>query len=358
MAVDDQGNEVLKKSAEEVMPGKKDDYYLKFNLFDNENSAKPAIAPSGTIETGELIRLIGGNFEGAALPAPLWQTLDVNGGATTVTDGELLLQTNTTADGETRIQSVPRAEFVTATFNKAHLAFGFGDFTATDVVCEFGMFDPVAPTFSGDGVFFRNNSGTITIVRLSGGVEVETVAEADFNGNPVNRNQPNLLFIKDNDIHVFEIQYNAGRIDFFQDRRLVHRMRSLTSVAYETTHLTLGASIANINGNTANNTLRTRGFSCSRIGTASSQPDSITISAAGTGLLKNAPGVVDRVIINDTGTGTATLNIFDGVAAVGTPIISLDLSTELIELDYSYRMNNAIFFETTGAAFEVIIDWK
>ena len=124
MAVDDHGLETIRKSGEEVKPGKKDDYFLKTSLFDNQSNSTMSIAPSGTFETGELIRLIGGNFESGSLPTVTWLTNLINGGTASVVTGELVLNTNTTANGQAEVQSVNRAEFVTATFNKAHLAFG------------------------------------------------------------------------------------------------------------------------------------------------------------------------------------------------------------------------------------------
>lgn len=350
MAVDDEGVETLKKSAEEVVPGSKADYYHKVGLFDRETNSAPAISPSGAIETAELIRLIGGNFEGALLPAVTWLTSEVNGGTVCVDDGELLLATNTTADGEGVVQSVNRAEFITATFNKAHLAFGFGDFTATDVICEFGMYDPVSNILSGDGVFYRNDSGTITLVRRRGGVEVEEVDEADFNGSNT--------FVKNNEIHVYELTYNAGRIDFLQDRKIIHRMTSLDAVAFNTTHLTLGALIQNINGNTAANTLRTRGFACSRIGTSTAQPDSITLSTPQSILLKNSPGELKSIVITDSGAGVAELQLFDDVAEVGTPIYTINLTEGLISLPFNRRLNFGLFAVVTGNNFEVGINWR
>ncbi len=325
--------------------------------FDSETGSFSALSPSGAIEVGELIRLIGGNFEGATLPAVIWETQSINGGSTSVVDGELLMETNTTADGEARVQSVDRAEFITATFNKAHLAFGFGDFGAADVICDFGMFDPITTVFLGDGVFFRNNSGAIELIRVRGGVEVETVVKANFNGAAITSNPAN-VFIEDEQIHVYEIVFNAGRIDFLQDRRLIHRMVSLTSVAYNTTHLTLGARMRNINGNTSANILRSRGFACSRIGTASAEPDSITINVASSTLLKNSPGQLLSIIITDTGVAGAEVELFDADNGAGTPFHTVSLTDTLIDLSFNRRLNNGLFVVASGNAFEFAINWR
>jgi hypothetical protein len=319
-------------------------------LYDLQTNAEHSIAPTGAFETAELIRLIGGNFESGALPTVTWETAVTGSGTVTAVTGELIMSTGVTANSIAEVQSANRAEFTTATFNKAHLAFQMDNFTNADVIREFGMFDPVTPIVSGDGVFFRNDGGTFSVVRRKGGADVAEVFVADFNGGN--------MFTEDNNIHIYELVYNAGVILFMQDRKILHRMTSLDTVAYETTHLTLGARIENENGNTVDNTLESRGFSCSRIGTSSAAPDSITLNTPSTGLLKNSPGELASVIINDSGAAGATLELYDDVAAVGTPIVSLDLTAGLVALEYNRRLNNGLFFDVSGNGFEVVVNWR
>ena len=111
------------------------------SIVDSEGKFPSSIAPSGVFEVGELIRLVGGNFEVSVLPHR-WRSDILNGGSFSVIEGELVLQTNVAGDGIARIQSFNRAEFVTATFNKAHMAVGI-DLTQNDVITRWGMFDPV-----------------------------------------------------------------------------------------------------------------------------------------------------------------------------------------------------------------------
>ena len=321
-------------------------------LYDRETNSEAAISPSGALETAELIRLIGGNFESGTLPAITWATNVTGSGTAIAAIGELMIRTGTIADSTAEVQTVNRAEFTTATLNKAHLAFQMDNFTNADVIREFGMFDPVTPIFSGDGVFFRNNSGAFSVVRRKGGAEVEEVTSANFS------NVADNPFVADDLLHVYEIVYNAGSALFFRDRKLLHRMVEISEVAYETTHLTLGARCENINGNIVDNTLETRGFSCSRIGTSTAEPDSITISAASSGLLKNSPGKLVSIILNDTGVGGATLDLYDNVAIAGGPVVSLDLTDSITDLDYGRRLNTGLFFDASGAGFQLIINWR
>lgn len=348
----DENGEICKRTCDDNLHDKLDNEGGRTRLYDLQLNAEHAIAPTGAFETAELIRLIGGNFEAGTLPSVTWNTNLVGSGTITTTDGELILATGVTANSEAEVDTTNRAEFTTATFNKAHLAFGNDDFSAVDVIREWGMFDPVDPIISGDGVFFRNTAGAITLVRRKSGVDVESVTEASFNNTLGN------TFVKDNNIHIYEIVYNAGNINFLQDRKILHTMVSISSAAYETVHLKLGARVENINGNTVNNILRTRGFSCSRIGSVGAEPDSITLNAPGTVLLKNSPGQLVSVIITDSGAGGAVLDLYDDVAAVGTPIVSLDLTSDLISLPFDRRLNNGLFADVLGNAFEVVINWR
>ena len=323
--------------------------------YDAQTRSFSAITPSGTFETGELIRLIGGNFESGALPTTTWQTLGTNGGDATAVTGELLLSTNTTADGQADVQSTNRAEFVTATFNKAHLAFQSVNFSNTDVIREWGMFDPVVNILSGDGAFYRNNEGAIEVVVRKAGVDT-VVEEVDFNGSAVTGFDN--TFVKDDNIHIYEILYNAGKIEFFQDRKLIHSFNSAAAVAYETVHLTLGASVRNINGNTTNNQLKTRGFSCSRVGTQAAENDSITINGPGSLALKNSPGKLLNIIITNVGIGTANIELFDATDGTGAPFATLDLTESLVDLSINRRLDNGLFYVATGSGFEILINWR
>ncbi len=201
-----------------------------------------------------------------------------------------------------------------------------------------------------------DNGGDFSVVRRKAGTDEEVVKMADFNGETFTDRDP--TFTLDSNIAIYEILYNAGRIDFLRNRLLLHRMTSLDAVAYETVHLTLGARVENINGNTTDNMLLTRGFSCSRVGSTSSEPDSVTVNAAGSAVLKNSPGQLLEVLITDTGVGGASLELFDNTVAVGTPIATVDLTTSLISLPFNRRLNNGLAYTATGAGFELEINWR
>lgn len=316
-------------------------------LIDSETGAPSFIAPSGVIETAELIRLIGDNFETGDLLPNIWTTGLTGSGTVTAITGEAVAMTGTTADSTAGFQTVNRARFVTATFNKAHLAVAMPGFSNTDVVREWGAIDLIDPTFNGDGVCFRNTSGVIQLIRTKAGANAEVVDEVDFNGdNP---------FIKNDNVNIYEIVYNAGTALFYQNRKLLHTMTFTDAVGYETVHLSVSLKVSNINGNTVDNTLKTRGFSCSRIGNASAVPDKFRITASGSDTIKNNPGILTRIIILDTGTGGASLELFDSATPGSNTILELNLTDSLVALDFGFEMNNGLSYTATGGNFEVLI---
>ena len=319
------------------------------SLLDAETGADILVAPNGSANVGELIRLVGGNFvSGQPLLTNIWTTATVNGGSTSTTNGELILSTNTTANGEVRVQTARRARFITATFNIAHLAISTPNNANANVVRRWGCFDPNGSGGT-DGVYFENDGGTYTIKRVRNGVLQETVAEASFSevaDNPL---------VKNDNIAVYEIIYNAGTIFFYQNRKLLHRMNSLGTAAYGTPHLRAGFMVQNKNGNTTNNTLVTRGIGISRIGAAAVVPDFFRIDSSGTFTIKNTPGRLHRIVITDKGVGVATVTAYNNTAASGNIIAIIDSSDVQGVLEFQAEFDIGLTIVVSGSTVGLTI---
>ena len=132
-------------------------------------------------------------------------------------------------------------------------------------------------------------------------------------------------------------------------------MTFLDAVGYETVHLALAAEIININGITTANQLKSRGFSCSRVGTESARPDKFLVTGSGSDTVKNSPGTFRRLIITDTGVGGATITFFDATSPGTNEIISVDLTETLIVLEMGFDFNFGLSFTATGASFELLV---
>lgn len=326
-------------------------------IFDPNYGGNSRIAPNGSHEMAELIRLVGGNFQDGDLLGNLWRQNDINGGSSMMLDGEMVLSTNTAADGEARVQTFKRARFITGTFNKSHMAIQYSpSWDAADVVRSFGIYDPFAIYAGGtvNGVRFVNTSGVFTLERLRGGSVVENISEGSFNGATITGVPTNTL-TKDDNVHIYEFQYNAGRIDFIQDGKLIHRMTSLLSVAYNTPHLPGALVCQNINGNTANNQLKSRGFSISRIGSLAARPERFRITGTSSGTLKNGPGTLRSVLISDVGNGIATINLYDSATPSGDIIDSIDVSENLVDLAYELDFDFGLSFDVSGTGISILV---
>ena len=322
------------------------------NIRDRQGGWEMALSPSGTFEVGELIRLVGGNFESGTLLSNIWLENSSGAGSAEAILGELVLDTDTTPNGFAEVQSARRARFVTATFNKAHLGVTMPDFNAADCIREVGMFDPVQNILSGDGIFLRNNGGNVSIVQRKGGVEVAEINEANWNGHlDPNGNR----FTKTEGIFLIEIVYNAGAVLFYQNRRLLHRFGFGDSIGYETVHLPVAARVENINGNTTQNLFRVRALSCSRIGSVSSVPEFFRVTASGTQTIKKSPTNLKKIIVTNLGAGNANVTIYDSATGTNNPVTNIELSRSQADLNLNLELTNGITYDATGSGFEFLL---
>ncbi len=328
-------------------------------LNDAQTDAPLLITPSGQLNTGELVRLVGGNFvAGQSLLPHTWTTNFVGSGSEITIEGEMNLNTGTTPNSAARLTTFRKARFITATFNLAHLAISTPLNQNPDTIRRWGVYDPTTTSLGVDGIFFENNSGTYSIVRVKNSVEQErAVLVIDGQGNQSGFSSPNPFFINDN-VAVYEIFYNAGTIFFFQNRKLIHKMSSLDSAAYSTPHLRAGAIVENINGNTTDNVLVSRGFAISRIGANSAIPEPFRITTTGTFVIKNTPGRLHRIIIADKGTGAASILIYNNFAAAGEIVADIDTADVQGGLEYQIEMDTGLTIVAAGGSvdFTVVFD--
>jgi len=317
-------------------------------LFDSQTDSPLLITPSGQLNTGELVRLVGGNFVGGQPLLPhIWNQNFSGSGNNVTLDGELELNTGTTANGASRLSTFRRARFITATFNLAHLAVSTPGFANANVLRRWGVFDPISDSLGNDGVFFENNSGAYSVVRVKNGQEEDRVSELFFNA-------PN-IFIKNNAVAVYEIYFNAGTIFFFQNRRLIHRMSSLDSAAYNSPHLRAGSIVENLNGNTVNNTLVSRGFATSRIGANSAIPEPFHITGSGIFIIKNTPAKLHRININDKGTGASQITVFNNFTNSGEIIANLDTADVIGSVPYDVELDIGLTVQGVGGSIDATI---
>lgn len=321
------------------------------SIIDPQTVAPVLITPTGSLQVAEIIRLVGGNFENGALLPALWTAVEVNGGTALQIQGEVVLDTNAQVDASALVESSRRARFVTATYNISHQGVRIEPFDAgPNNVRRWGVYDPSG--INGDnGIFFEVINNEIFVVRRRGGVDVapdgERVSESNFNGGNT--------FVKDNNIHIYEIIYNAGSILFMQDRKLIHRMFALQTVGFNTTHLPIGHENTNINGGNVQAVLISRGSSIGRSGSENAEPDFFRIIAAGSGTIKDSPGRLHRVVVNGLGIGSANLTLFNSLTPAGPTIASIDLSKLFGTLTYETDFDQGLSFSINGNQLDLTL---
>jgi hypothetical protein len=321
-------------------------------IIDPQTGAESLVAPNGVLHIAGLVRLVGDNFvENRPLLDNIWNEVDVNGGATQVIDGELDLNTGVGVDGEVRLETVRVARFITGTFNISHQAIACPDENNTNVCREWGCYDPASGTQN--GVLWKNDGGAWSLERYKNSVLIESVPEASFNNAATN------LLVKNGNIHIYEIMYNAGVIFFLQDRKLLHKMGSAVSAAYGTPHLKCGLRIYNKNGNAVNNKIITRGLSIGRLGSSDSIPSFLYINTSDVHVIKNTPGKLFRLIVGDRGTASSSLEIYDGsydgVNITGRLIAEIDTQNINNDLIYEIEFDEGLVIETGGGQIKVTV---
>ena len=125
-------------------------------------------------------------------------------------------------------------------------------------------------------------------------------------------------------------------------------MTSLDSAAYNSSHLRAGAIVENINGNTTDNSLVSRGFAISRIGANSAIPEPFVIASAGIFIIKNTPARLHKIIITDKGTGAASIVAYNNFAASGEIVASIDISDVVGEVPFEVELDIGLTVETVG----------
>ena len=329
---------------------------LYTTLQDYQTSSTAFILPNGVVNTSEIIRLTGGNFGSISTLLPHdWRTSVVGSGTASVVDGELDLSTGTTANSSVAVDSFKKAPFSAATFNLSHLAFRVASPFNADVIRRFGVYEPNSTPVNGMFFEFLNGDGVssvdVNLVRVKNGVEEERIVEASFNGG-------NAL-VKDDNIHIYETIYNAGTIYWLQDRKLIHRSGSPVSAAFQSPDLRVGMYVENINGNTTDNLLITRGAAVSRIGVNNSIPRYFHINATGTYVIKQSSGKLISVVVNDKGSGASSIDLYNNpAAAAGDIIANVDSSDVQGTVPYGTTFDSGLTVNVAGGNVNVTVVYE
>lgn len=291
------------------------------------------ITPTGAMTAAFTSRLVGTNFDGSTKDPRFWVDTPLNGGTATQ-GGEILLETNTTANGSIRYQSVRYARFVIGAPNRLLVFSKMESAPIADNIRRIGVYDG-ATGVSGNGFFFQLNGLTFGIGTRKAGTDL-IVENGNFNGNYGTAWTPTL-----NKVNKLEIEYGEFGAYWYVNNRLLHSIELTSAVLSRlVNNLTLPVTMENVNSNDndVNSVMGVYGASILRMGQLLTNPTSYYHAyAATTGVnLKIGAGTIHKMIFggaqnnavvtlsDSTSAATPALWVYTATGALAVPV-SVDL---------------------------------
>lgn len=296
---------------------------LKVTPHDSSTGSRQIIDLNGSAKVAQAIILVGDKFGGFAPNALQWDFTDLVGSGSSIElDGTQRIETGTTADSEMRFQSQKRARFMISQFNIFHGGVEVNNISDTQCERRFGAFDPI--NASQNGCYFALIDGGWNVGYSKSGVET-LIPEAGWNGT--NKS----LFNAAPDLSVYEIQYNAGSIFFFQGGNFLHVVKGLPSPYAALYDFHASCEVKNTDGNTTNNCIDFRALGIFRLG--GEREELISRAFTADTLVKSGAGYVGEVSLSRNGSagGAGKLEVFDGTDATGDLMRVIDVGGDKIE---------------------------
>lgn len=300
--------------------------------FDSQTASRQIIDLNGAAKVGEAIILLGDKF-GTYEPNPLqWVTDFVGSGASIAQPGTQRIETSTTANSEARFQSVKAGRFMISQFNIFHGGIELDNIADANCERRFGAFNPIDG--NQNGCYFALIDGAWNVAYCKNGVET-LVPQANWNGT--NKD----LFNANPALSVYEIQYNAGAIFFFQGPNFIHRVSGLVSPYAAVYDFKVACEVKNTDGNTTNNGINFRALGTYRLG--EERGETISRSFTANTLIKTGAGYCEHAYLSRTGSGggAAALFVYDGIDNTGVLMKRIDVGAD----DYKGGSVKATFSE-------------
>lgn len=283
-----------------VIHAMKDDYG-----FPIENT------PMGEMRTITPIRLVGSSFDGSVLDPNFWSTSLANSGTAVSANAEVVLSTNTTANGSSKVYSFRRARYISGSSMgyRGIIQMSAGN---TDNKRRWGItFGATMPTFT-DGAYFELDGTTLSIVTMKNSSETR-ISTGSFNGV-----LGKTYAIAANTVKTFEIYWTNSKVYFVISDKILHTVSATSTTWSSTMSYYIYMDNVNSNGIISNNTLSCRVASIRRLGSLISQSTSKFQSGITAGnICKYGPGNLHQIIISSVSSG-AVITIYDNIAASGT----------------------------------------
>ena len=301
------------------------------------------VNPTGEVNISPVYRLVGTAFEGSTLDSNFW--LDdgcLRGGTVSLTNGEVKLLTNTTANGLSILKSVRKGRFVAGSAMLFEGAFSFTSEAVANNNRRFGSYT-LDIELNVDNGFYFQMLGTSFSVGYSKEGSTTSIETGSFNGNKGNSWEPDA-----DTYYKFSIEYSPMGIFWYVDNELLHKVRKSNSSAY----MTLPITIENENTNeiTTANELGCIGAYIARQGELKTNPTYKYIGVDGTTVCKYSAGTLHCINVLDN---AGNIIIYDNSAASGTIICNIDASQgsePLGTMLFDAPFNDGLTIVTSGSA--------
>jgi len=291
--------------------------------IEGDFATRVEVTPHSALRPVSPLRLVGGEFE-QAFDTSFWtKTSQVGTGDSVVANCVNILSTGTTNASSIIVNSARVGRYASGTDNYFNGEIRLPAVTGINTR-RWGAFN------TNDGFFFEHDGTTLKVVTRKGGSPT-SVSSGSFNG------YMGATYVPGTNVHFYEINYTRDGVWFFIDNRLLHHIAATTATL--TNEVALPVGLENTNGaNINNNQLEVWSASIYRNGPISTQAQFLHLNALATTTLKKGPGNLQRVIINNVGSATDTLTLYDNTAASGLIIGIIPLGGTAIvvpvSLDY------------------------
>ncbi len=236
-----------------------------------------------------------------------WTQTNANGGTTTSSGGEGLIQTSANAAGSAQIIG-PVVNYYAGQTAWLNSAIRLGDTGSAGNIRRWGIYT-VSGTTPQNGFYFELNGTTLNAVSVTGGsaTAVASTSWTKFSTAP---------FTLDTNYHGYEIRFTANSVFFYIDGVLRHNVAGTTTPLTATLNLPIAAVSVNTSGAT-NRVLAIRNIGVGGFGTSLSNRDGALITApqqkatyrASHTAVLVAAVTVDRPFVTIYGSATKTVRV-------------------------------------------------
>jgi len=305
------------------------------------------VNPTNELATSPVFRMIGTNFDGSTKDTNFWTDGSLRDGTVTQGGGEIVLETNTTANGLALYQSVRKARFVAGSAQYFGGAVKWKTEGTANNTRRVGAYTLDGSLDVEDGFFFQLAGTTFSVGYARAGTPT-LIDSGSFNGNYGLTWTPLTT-----SYYSIAIEFTPMGAFWYINGKLLHKVQ----VAHASDYMTLPITIENenISDITTDIAFDSVGLYIARQGELHTNPTYKYIGANGTHILKHGAGVLHRVIVSDNKGG---IRIYDNTSAAAPQIGFLDTkqgSEPLGSIDFMAPFSNGLTIVTTSDIFCTVI---